>query len=178
MRFNVPLKDMNVRVRAGDERGIEVLAHDLPCFGGARLAVDITMRCALSTSGEPHPGAADVDGAVLTQARRDKETTYPEHTTSGRCRLVVVAIETGGRWSNEAADFIKQLAFAKAREVSSSMRFSAALAWGRRRTRMLSVACALAFAASLVEPASTCDSWCWAGGEPPSWADVLGHDQR
>ena len=70
----------------------------LPCFGGAKLAVDITLRSVLGSSGEPQPHAADVDGAVLLTARRDKEATYPELATSTRCRLVVVAIETGGRW--------------------------------------------------------------------------------
>ena len=61
----------------------------------------------------------DTDGAVLTQARVDKETMYTEILTSGRCHLVVVAIETGGRWSNEAADLVWQLAQAKSREVLS-----------------------------------------------------------
>ena len=52
---------------------VEVLAQDLPCFGGAQLA-DVTLRCALARTGEPHPRAADEDGAVLAQARHDKET--------------------------------------------------------------------------------------------------------
>ena len=34
-----------------------------------------------------------------------------------------VAIETGGRWSSEAVDFVRQLAFAKAREVPSFVQF-------------------------------------------------------
>ena len=63
--------------------------------------------------------AADIDGAILLQARRDKETTYPELVTSNWCRLVVVALETGGRWSEEAADILRQLAFARARGRSS-----------------------------------------------------------
>ena len=54
---------------------------------------------------------------MLAQARRDKEATCPELLTSRRCRLVVVATEMGGRWSDEAADFLWQLALAKAREV-------------------------------------------------------------
>ena len=90
------------RVGANDGRRIEVLAQDLPCFGGAQLAVDVTLRCALARTGEPHSRGADEDGTVLAQARHDKETTYPELISSGRCRLVVVAIETGGRWSDEA----------------------------------------------------------------------------
>ena len=72
MRCNAFLRDMNVGVRAADERRIEVLAQDLPCFLGAQLAIDITLRCALSSSGETHPDAADFDGAVLARARVDK----------------------------------------------------------------------------------------------------------
>ena len=97
MRSNAFLRYMNISVTARDARRIEVLAQDLPCFGGAQLAVDITPRCVLSISGEPRPGAAQVDGVVLMRAREDKETTNPELTTSGRCRLVVLAMETGGR---------------------------------------------------------------------------------
>ena len=41
----------------------------------------------------------------------------------------VVAIETGGRWSDEAADFLWQLALAKAREVPALLTHSVALAW-------------------------------------------------
>ena len=97
VRFNAFLRDMNVHVRADDERRIEVLAQDLPCFGGAQLAIDVTLRSALRSSGEPQPHAADVDGAILLEAPREKEATYPELASSNRCRLVVVAVETGGR---------------------------------------------------------------------------------
>ena len=101
-RFNALLRDMNIVVRATDNRRIEVLAQDLPCFGGAQLAVDVTLRGVLSSEGEAHPHAADVDGAVLLEARRDKERTYPEVVAASRCWLVVVAIETGARrqWSS------------------------------------------------------------------------------
>ena len=81
---------MNVDVVASDGRRIEVLAQDLPCFGGAQLAVDITLRCVLTRAGEPHRNAANVDGAVLVNARRDKEAKYPELVASSRCKLVVV----------------------------------------------------------------------------------------
>ena len=103
VRFNAFLKDMNVGVSATDDRRIEVLAQDLPCFGGSQVAVDVTFRSALRCSGEPQHNAADVNGATLAQARTDKETTYLELVASNRCRLVVVVpLETGGRWSEEA----------------------------------------------------------------------------
>ena len=63
-----------------------MLAQDLPCFNGAQLAIDITLRSALGASGEPQPGAVEEGGAVRVQARREKEATYPELLTSRRCR--------------------------------------------------------------------------------------------
>ena len=114
----------------GDARRIEVLAQDLPCYAGTKLAIDITLRAPLTSAGEAHPGAADTDGAVLIQARRDKETTYPE-LAGGRCKLVVVGIETGGRWAEEGVELLRQLSMAKAREVPVCMARSVSLAWER-----------------------------------------------
>ena len=45
VKFNAFLRDMNLGVRGDDERRIEVLAQDLPCFKGAPLAVDIGRGC-------------------------------------------------------------------------------------------------------------------------------------
>ena len=63
-----------------------------------QLAVDTTLVCALHCDGYPHNGAADVDGVVLQAARRRKERTYPEMVgPRTRARLVVLAVEVGGR---------------------------------------------------------------------------------
>ena len=137
------------------------------------------VRCsALGCSGEPQQGAADIDGTILLQARRDKETTYPELVASNRCRLVVVALETGGRWSEEASDIFRQLAFARAREEPPSMRWRVVLAWERRWTRMLATTCAVSFAASLVSPSEQCETWCRTGGEAPTLTGLFDHDPR
>ena len=50
MKFNAFLRDMNLGIRGDDERRIEVLAQDLPCFKGAQLAVDITFALRLKDS--------------------------------------------------------------------------------------------------------------------------------
>ena len=60
--------------------------------------------------------AASTNGAVLTRAREDKERKCAELLESERCRLVVVALEMGGRWSTEATEFMDSLA-ARAREA-------------------------------------------------------------
>eukprot|EP00973_Karenia_brevis_P032403 4468252-Karenia_brevis.AAC.1 len=107
---------MNVTAPAADEREIEVLASSLPLFNGAQLAVDITLRSSLSADGQARLGA-DVDpDSVLQQARQDKESKYSELVRGRRCRLVVVALTTGGRWSEEAFTFVRDLAVAKARD--------------------------------------------------------------
>ena len=70
-----------------DDRKIEVVADGLPHFHGARLAVDTTLA-----DGNARRQCADHDGAALQQARRKKETTYPElaRPRGGRARLVVL----------------------------------------------------------------------------------------
>ena len=113
---------MNIDVSAADERSIEVLASGLPVHHGAQLAVDITLRSAV-TAGEARPNAARVNGAVLTAARQAKAAKYWELLESARCHLVVVGIETGGRWSEESMGFIETLAGVRAREVSPVLRF-------------------------------------------------------
>ena len=80
----------------------------------------------------------------MAQARAVEETTCPELVEFGRCRLVVVAIETGGRWSDEAVHLFRMLAFAKARESLPVLKWPVVLAWERRWTRMLATTCGVA----------------------------------
>ena len=128
VRVNVKLRDMNVSVSAQDHREVEVLASGLPLQHGSQLAVDVTLRCALTASRRARPNAATVNGAVADAARRDKETKYSELVNGQRCHLVVVAIETGGRWSSEAYNFVESLARARSRETPHVLRRSAFLA--------------------------------------------------
>ena len=85
---------------------------------------------------------------------------------------MVLAIETGGRWSEEAVDVFHKHALARACDVPSCMFKQVALAWERRWTRMLATTCAIAFAASLVAPVSQCDMFL-TGGEAPDLSDML-----
>ena len=81
------------------------------------MDVDVTLRCAVTTSGEARPGAAREDGIVCKGASADIELKYAELLAGDRCRLIVVALETGGRWSPEALEFVEGLARARAREA-------------------------------------------------------------
>ena len=108
---NVLVRDLDIPVPVNDGRRLEVVVDGLPLFGGAQLAVDTTLVSMLHCDGSPHRGAADVDGAVLVAARRRKERTNPELVRPGRrARLVVLAGDVAGRWSEEAVCFIGHLA--------------------------------------------------------------------
>ena len=89
-------------------------------------------------------------GAALHDARRSKERTYPELLNNRRCRLVVLGIEVGGRWSNEASNFICMLAKARARSSPPSLQAATSAALVSRWSALLTHAAATAFAASLL----------------------------
>ena len=128
VRCNAKLVDMNIAVPACDERAVEVLASGLPLYHEAQLAVDITLKCVLTASGMPRPGGAAVNGIVCAGARVDKERKFVELLSGDRCHL---AMETGGRWSSEAVQFVDNLAAARAREAPPLLQRSAFLAWRR-----------------------------------------------
>ena len=138
---------MKFTVRADDERVLEVLVSDLPWH---HLPV-----CA--NSSRPH--LAQCSSRFRSSVARDKERKYGELLEGGRCHLVVVIAETGGRWSQEACEFVNSTAAARARArgVPPILRRSAHLAWQRGCMRTLVISCGKAFAASLVS--SREDAW-------------------
>ena len=111
-----------------------------------------------------------VDGAVADSARQEKEARYPELVGSSRCEVVVVALETGGRWSAEAVEFVEDLASVKVRDLPVLQRGAARLAWIRRWSRLMSTSCAVSFAQSLVSPSRFAEV---VDGYTPSLADLF-----
>ena len=63
----------------------------------------------------------------------------------------MLALEVGGRWSEEAVRFVRLLAKAKARTVPPLVRSAAKAAFFHRWTGILAVAAQRAFAATLLE---------------------------
>ena len=149
---NMFVRDMDLGVLvAGDNRRLEVVVDGLPLHGGVQFAVDTKLVSSIRGSGEPRQGAATTDGVALTQARRRKEKTYRELTGPGaRARLVVLALEVGGRWSAEAKSFVGQLAKARARSEPRVLQRRMEQAWRLRWCSILSCAAARSFAMSLL----------------------------
>lgn len=175
VQTNVFVRDLNVvSSRLVDGRRLEVVANNLPLFGGAQLAVDTTLLSPVRRDDRAQPRAANVDGACLETARRRKELTYPELAgeTNGRAQLVVLAVEVGGRWSKEASTFLIQLAMARARSEPALLRQTAAAAWRRRWAGLLAVAVQGSFADSLLELVYPGGGG-GADGDTPSITDVL-----
>ena len=101
---------------AADARRLEVVADGLPLFGGAQLAVDTTIVSTLHANGVPR--RVHVDGVALVAAQQRKERRYPELVgRHGRARLLVLAVEVCGRWSQETQRFLSSPARAKAWSV-------------------------------------------------------------
>ena len=146
---NTRLADLNLVVDQVDDRRLEVVANGLPLWNGVQLAVDTTLVSPLTACGEPRRRAGRFQGAALAEARLRKERTYPELLRSHRCRLVVLALELGGRWSPEAADFLRLLARARARSAPPRLRAAVVAASVARWSSLLACAAHGAFAESL-----------------------------
>ena len=170
VRSNVRVADLNLTAPVQDERRIDVLAQNLP-GRSKQVAVDVTVRSALTSDGLPVARAAWDNGAAAGAARADKEGKYPDLVGCARCDLVVFALETGGRWDEEAVSFVRDLAAARAADVPLGLRFATTLAYERRWARWLSTASAVAFIRSLTLPKAA------IGGAPfapaPSLPDLL-----
>ena len=98
-------------------------------------------------------------------AVQKKERTYPELAQSGRCRLVVLGVETGGRFSTETTTFLRLVAEARSHDAPPVLRTMARSAWITRWSALLGHAAHQAFAASLLleDTASTAN----IDGDPP-----------
>ena len=86
----------------------------------------------------------------LSPEMKKMARTYPELQRGGRCKLVVVALEVGGRWSEEAAEFVRLLAKCRSRAAPTSLRQATAQAFIARWSALLTHAAQTAFAQSLL----------------------------
>ena len=130
------VRDLDLAVpNAADARRLEVVVDGLPLFGGAQLAVDTTLVCALHANGSARRGAAHTDG-------KEGGNLPGAGGRRGRARLVVLAVEVGGRWSPETQSFLSKLANAKARTENPLMRRRVEQAWRFRWGALLSCSAA------------------------------------
>ena len=110
------------------------------------------------------------DGVALAEARRDKEHRYPELLRGTRCKLVVTAMEIGGRWSEEVHCFLEMLAMGRARDAPQALRGSVYQACMKRWSVLIAVAGMRSLADSLLEKTGTSELH---EGELPTLGQLL-----
>ena len=170
---NQLVRDFNLEgdVPSTDGRRLEILADNLPLWSGAQLAVDATLVSPVKRDGVPQPLTATEDGVSLQRARQRKERKYLELLRQRRCRLVVVAHEVGGKWSEEAWTFLSLLARVKAESAPAALKRSTEYCFLRRWAGFVAVAAQTAFAATLVgERSSKTQAW---NDLKPAFGEVL-----
>ena len=155
VKENVLLRDTLLPgIAAHDGRKLEIIATGLPLFNGVPLGVDASIVSPLHADGTVWLGADMKNGVAISRAEADKAATYPELIDSDELRLVTVACETGGRWSQTCVDLLRQLAKSRARDAPERLQLSARVGWETRWWTMLSVCVQDALAATLVEDAA------------------------
>ena len=169
---NTFLRDTNLpSISSRDGRRLEIVASGLPLHRGVPLGVDATMVSPLHADGSPWPHAAVTNGVAIARAEKSKATTYPELVESDRLRLLTLACEVGGRWSQTCLDTVKALAQARSRQAAPLLRSAAARGWAARWWALLSVAAQDCLASTLLG-----DSVVTLGGvvtSEPSLAEVV-----
>ena len=158
-------------VRTGDQRRLDLVVYGATSWGGA-LCCDATMVSPLTREGEPHPRAAAYDGASLRHAERRKQAAYPELCGPGPQRLLVLGNEVGGRWNDQARDFLRTLTRLRGCRAPAAVRRSAVSGWARRWWGLLSVAVQVAVAETALGPAAA-GLQCVGFGAVPALEAVL-----
>ena len=170
------LRELNLgSLLPDDNRRLECVVDDLPLPRGGQVAVDCTLVSPLTRNGTARPRAHRKKGAALADSSKRKKARYPELVRPGsRCALVFAGMEVGGRWAQEAYDFVTTLAAARARDAPPALQGSTYYAWVRRWTSMLAVAGMRAFAdTQLTGNARSTDA---CGGEAPLLGELLGEE--
>ena len=163
---NARIKDLRLGVDPSDKRLVEFSVYGLPLYRGVPLLCDSTQGSPLHVDGKPHPHTCTEDGATCSRLEKPKNSTYAEVVQSSGYKLVTLACEVGGRWSDTTCQLLRDLAKEKSQSAPPRLRRSTAFAWENRWWGMLSVAAQNAFAATLVDDAPHL-LHAWEGSDPP-----------
>ena len=122
--------------------------------------------------GRPHSGADKKRGVALRQAVKTKLQTYPELARSHDLRLVVAAVEIGGRLHHAAKHLLRVAAHDRVSDEPPALRAAVGRAYLTRWRTFLSVATQDSIAATL------CDDGVGildgaAGSSPPAMEMLL-----
>ena len=146
-------EDLRIGVDPSDKRLVEFSVYGLPLYRGVPLLCDSTQGSPLHVDGKPHPHTCTEDGATCSRLEKPKNSTYAEVVQSSGYKLVTLACEVGGRWSDTCLQVVSELAVFKASKEPAHLQKAVEFAYLSRWWSLLSVTAQTAFAESLV----TCD---------------------
>ena len=109
VRTHVKLRDLNTSVPVVDDRSMEVLVSGLPMHHGAQLAVDITLRSAVTSFGAACPNASTVNGAVLERARVGQREQIPRAVEWRQVPVGCGGARNGGSMERRSVEFHRVL---------------------------------------------------------------------
>ena len=144
------LRNTTLPITLPDNRRIDILVTGSSL--SRPLFCDTTLRSPLTGKREAHPRAAHEDEAILTRAVQNKTSKYADIEESSLAELVVLAGEIGGRWNDEACDWLRYFAELKGKQHHPLLRRSLQSAWLDRWWTQIGVVTQNAFAASLLAP--------------------------
>ena len=149
---------------------IKIIVYNigLPLCGRNRLAMDTTLASPLTREGVPRQrgGPSPRQLCWMVIAGNTKHT-------QNFSDLVVLGLEVGGRWSQEAASFITLLAQHEARQAPPILQHSITTALIARWSSLLTHAAQQTFAASLVETPQTPANHTNTEGNEPTFSQLL-----
>ena len=117
-------------------------------FANLRLCLSKRFAGALSSVKREIVGFSDVFSAAGFHALETIRNALSEH---GRVRMVVIAGEVGGRWSEETKVFLWSLACEKSRSEAIVLRGSVRAAWYRKWCK----------GSCFVAPGASWNPWSW-----------------
>ena len=149
--LNEKLRNMRIGVQPEDRRRVEFAVYNLP-FSGIPLLCDVTQVSPISSNGNPHPKTCTCPGISLEKAESKKHKNYREAAERrGDVKLVTLACEVGGRWSETCIHWVRRLAIHKASQQPMHLQKATEYAFSARWWSLLSVAAQRAFAFSLLD---------------------------
>ena len=139
VRTNVMVRDLDLGAfNHLDGRRLAIIADGLHFWRGAKLAIHTTLVSPTRANGTFQAPCSTLGCVALEEARKTKERKYPELAgNGGRARLVGRGRSGRGRFSAEAAKFLRGFVSAKVRGVPDVLKGKAAAAWSRRWRSML-----------------------------------------
>ena len=137
--WNALLRDLNLHSARADERRVEVIAW-APALGRSATCRRHNPRVRVGLGRTPAPPSGSDSGRC---AHVPAGVSFPP------LLLVALALETGGRWSHKAAQFVRILARCRARSAPPACRTACVGAVVARWSSLLAFAAARSFGPAL-----------------------------